>query len=401
MVAQEMRLLSIMVVPEPPSPRPNANLIVGFTAELACAPLVVAAELGLWSHSGLSVQLRRELGVAGLRDRLLDGSLQAAQVPCGLPLALLAASVPHAEPPPLVAGSILSRGGQALVLSKAIWPSEIPMAGISGHLLRSGRKRVVTLGMASRHSAQAAMVQEWMPTAGLSPEQVHLAVIPPSQLDAHLLAGNIDGFCAGPLAASGSVMQGHGRVAAFSLQNRTPTSFLPPDTVLTLQSVWARRFPKQCQSLLSGLVEACRFCDEPANRLQVAEWLSQGHYLRVPVARILRAWNPLTGHGEAHEAANEVSSETSIVFHQEEGPRPTAAQGRWILDHALETEERSRLPASALDAVFRMDLSEPETQKPSRSALPSAAGGAYKPQTPTTRGADATQPSQFCVTPLK
>jgi ABC-type nitrate/sulfonate/bicarbonate transport system substrate-binding protein len=191
---------------------------------------------------------------------------------------------------------------------------------------------------------------------------VHLAVIPPSQLDAHLLACNIDGFCAGPLAASGSVMQGHGQVAAFSLQNRTPTSFLPPDTVLTLQSVWARRFPKQCQSLLSGLMEACRFCDEPANRLQVAEWLSQRHYLRVPVAQILRAWNPLTEHGEAHEAANEVSSETSIVFHQEDGPRPTAAQGRWILDHALETEERSRLPASALDAVFRMDLGEPETQ---------------------------------------
>jgi len=133
----------------------------------------------------------------------------------------------------------------------------------------------------------------------------------------------------------------------------------------------------------------------------VAEWLSQRHYLRVPVARILRAWNPLTGHGEAHEAANEVSSETSIIFHPEEGPRPTAAQGRWILEHTLETEERSRLPASALDAVFRMDLGEPETQKPSRSELPSAAGGAYKPQTPTTRGADATQPTQFCVTPRK
>ena len=93
-----------MVMPETPSPRPNPDLIVGFTAELACAPLVVAAELGLWSRHGLSVQLRRELGVAGLRDRLLDGSLQAAQVPCGLPLALLAASAPSESPPPLVAG---------------------------------------------------------------------------------------------------------------------------------------------------------------------------------------------------------------------------------------------------------------------------------------------------------
>jgi ABC-type nitrate/sulfonate/bicarbonate transport system substrate-binding protein len=390
-----------MVMPETPSPRPNPDLIVGFTAELACAPLVVAAELGLWSRHGLSVQLRRELGVAGLRDRLLDGSLQAAQVPCGLPLALLAASAPSESPPPLVAGLILSHGGQALVLSEAIWPSEIPMASISGHLLRSGRKRVVTLGVASRHSAQAAMVQEWIPRAGLSPEHVHLAVIPPAQLDAHLLAGNIDGFCAGPLAVSGSVMQGHGRIAVSSPQNSALTAPLPPDTVLTLRSVWAHRFPKQCQSLLSSLMEACRFCDEPANRLQVAEWLSQRHYLHAPVARILRAWNPLTGRTEANETANKASSETSIVFHREEAPRPTAAQGRWVFDHALETEERSLFPASALDAVFRMDLGDPETQRPCRSTLSGAAGGACKAQTQKTRGADATHPTQFCVTPRK
>lgn len=369
-----------MVMPETPSPRPAADLVVGFTAELACAPLVVAAELGLWSRRGVSVQLRRELGVAGLRDRLLDGSLQAAQVPCGLPLALLVASAPSPEPPPLVAALILSHGGQVLVLSEAIWPPEIPMAGIPGHLLRSGRKRVVTLGVASRHSAQAALVQQWMPTAGLSPEQVQLAVIPPAQLDAHLLAGNIDGFCAGPLAVSLSAMQGHGRIAASSLQTSAPIDALPPDTVLALQSVWAHRFPRHYQSLVSGLMEACRFCDEPAHRLQVAEWLSQRHYLHAPVARILRAWNPLTGRGEAHEATHDASSETSIVFHQEEAPRPTAAQGRWIFDHALETEERGLLPASALDAVFRMDLGVPETERPSRSTLPAAAGGAYKPQ---------------------
>lgn len=390
-----------MVMPETPSPRPEVDLVVGFTAELACAPLVVAAELGLWSRRGVSVQLRRELGVAGLRDRLLDGSLQAAQVPCGLPLALLAASAPSPESPPLVAGLIPSHGGQALVLSEAIWPSEIPMTGISGHLLRSGRKRVVILGVASRHSAQAALIQEWMPTAGLSPEQVQLAVIPPAQLDAHLLAGNVDGFCAGPLAVSTSVMQGHGRIAASSLQNRAPTDSLPPDTVLALRSVWAHRFPRQCQSLLSGLMEACRFCDEPVHRLQVAEWLSQRHYLHAPVARILRAWNPLTGRGDDHEADKDASGETSIVFHQKGAQRPTAAQGRWILDHALETEERGLLTASALDAVFRMDLGDPETQRPSRSTLPAAAGGAYKLQTPKTRGTDATYPTQFCVTPRK
>jgi ABC-type nitrate/sulfonate/bicarbonate transport system substrate-binding protein len=390
-----------MVMPETPSPRPEADLLVGFTAELACAPLVVAAELGLWSRRGVSVQLRRELGVAGLRDRLLDGSLPAAQVPCGLPLALLAASVPSPEPPPLVAGLILSHGGLALVLSEAIWPSEIPMAGISGYLLRSGRKRVVTLGVASRHSAQAALIQEWMPKAGLSPEQVQLAVIPPAQLDAHLLAGNIDGFCAGALAVSGSMMRGHGRIGASSLPRSAPTDSLPPDTVLALRSIWAHRFPRHYQSVLSGLMEACQFCDKPVHRLQVSQWLSQRHYLNVPVAQILRAWNPLTGSGEAQEAPHETSGGASIVFHQEEAPRPTAAQGRWVFDHALDTEERSLLPASALDAVFQTNLGDLPTHRTSRSMLPAAAGGAHKAQPQKTRGADATHPSQFCVTPRK
>ena len=371
-----------MVMPDTPPPRPETDLRVGFTAELACAPLVVAAELGLWSQRGLSVQLSRELGVAGLRNQLLEGNLHAAQVPCGLPLALLAEADRSPEtPPPLWVGMPLSHGGQTLVLSESLWPSGTPENAAAAHPLRSRQKRVVTLGLASRHSAQAATVREWMRMVEWNEEQVHLAVIPMAQLTAHLRAGNIDGFCAGPLAAAEALMDQPGaasragRLVTFSNPGRPPL----PETVLGLRSAWAHRSPKQSRLLMSGLMEACRFCDDPSHRPQVAEWLSRRHYLHRPVDQILQAWNTSTQRGSAHES----SKIPSLVFQASDAYPDTAALSRWIFDHALEAEERRIIPISALDTVFRTDLSGTESGTHTRS-LQRATPRGRGPKTPDT-----------------
>jgi ABC-type nitrate/sulfonate/bicarbonate transport system substrate-binding protein len=344
-----------MVMPDTPPTRPEAELRVGFTAELACAPLVVAAELGLWSQRGLSVQLRRELGVAGLRNQLLEGNLHAAQVPCGLPLALLAEADRSPEtPPPLWVGMTLSHGGQTLVLAESLWPSGTPDTAAAIHPLGSRQKRVVTLALASRHSAQAAVIREWMRTAQWTEEQVNQVVIPMAQLTTHLRAGNIDGFCAGPLAAAEALMDQPGpasrtgRVVTFSKPGRPPL----PETVLALRSAWAHRSPCQSRLLMSGLREACRFCEDPSHRPQVAEWLSRRHYLHRPVGQILQVWNTVAQRGNTQGCPDT----TSLAFQSTDTFQDNAAFGRWIFDHALEADDRRIIPVSALNTVFRMDL---------------------------------------------
>src|SRR3954470_8216552 len=60
-------------------------LQVGFIPVNDCAPLVVAQESGLFEKYELRVELRREARWASIRDRLVNGDLDAVQAPATLP----------------------------------------------------------------------------------------------------------------------------------------------------------------------------------------------------------------------------------------------------------------------------------------------------------------------------
>src|SRR5271166_977926 len=89
-------------------------LQVGFLPLFDCAPLVYALEGGLFAKYELDVELRRENSWASLRDRLVNGDLDAAQAPATLPF--LANLGLESDPCECVSGLILSLQGNAITL---------------------------------------------------------------------------------------------------------------------------------------------------------------------------------------------------------------------------------------------------------------------------------------------
>src|SRR6266513_2229453 len=69
-----------------PASRHHAPLRLGFVPLTDCAPLVMAAELGLFRKYGLEVVLSRELGWATIRDKVIHGELDAAHALAALPV---------------------------------------------------------------------------------------------------------------------------------------------------------------------------------------------------------------------------------------------------------------------------------------------------------------------------
>src|SRR3954471_17079772 len=67
--------------------RHHAPLRLGFVPLTDCAPLVMAAELGLFRKHGLNVSLNRELGWATVRDKIIYGELDASHALAAMPLA--------------------------------------------------------------------------------------------------------------------------------------------------------------------------------------------------------------------------------------------------------------------------------------------------------------------------
>src|SRR5690348_18428755 len=90
--------------------RRKEPLRIGFLPVSDCAPLVYAAEAGLFEKFGLEVQLQREPSWAGLRDKVIGGDLDADNAPSTLPF--LANLGLESDPCACVSGMVLSLQGK-------------------------------------------------------------------------------------------------------------------------------------------------------------------------------------------------------------------------------------------------------------------------------------------------
>ena len=103
-------------VPRLPS-APRA-LRLGFIALTDAAPLIVAQELGLFSRFGVRVELRREIGWATIREKIIYGELDAAHAPAPMLWSTqLGLGCPACD---VLTAQILNVHGNAITLSRAL-----------------------------------------------------------------------------------------------------------------------------------------------------------------------------------------------------------------------------------------------------------------------------------------
>src|SRR6266436_9481813 len=99
--------------------RRREPLRVGFLPVSDCAPLVVAQETGLFAKYEVEVELVREASWANVRDKVINGDLDAAQAPATLPF--LANLGVESDPCACVSGLVLNLQGNAITISRRLW----------------------------------------------------------------------------------------------------------------------------------------------------------------------------------------------------------------------------------------------------------------------------------------
>src|SRR5580704_9571792 len=154
------------------------SLRIGFVPLNDCAPLAMAEELGLFEKYGLKVQLKRELGWATIRDKIVYGELDAAHALAGLPLVLNfgIASLKRE----CVSGLILSLHGNAITISKELWNSGVrDAATLREQVVKFRGKRVLTFGVVFPFSSHAFLLRDWLARGGIQPDKdVRIVVVP-------------------------------------------------------------------------------------------------------------------------------------------------------------------------------------------------------------------------------
>ena len=257
------------------SDRPEKTVIrAGFMPLTDCASLVMASVLGLDDKYGIKLELSRQHSWSGMRDRLLQGEIDAAHVLYGL---LYGVEMGIGTAPTRMAVLMnLSRNGQAITLSRTLARQGVTDLGTLAAAMREGDRRF-TFAHTFPTGNHAMLLYYWLAAGGIDPvRDAQLVTVPPSQMAVNLAAGHMDGFCAGEPWSARAQLDGSGFTVATS-QDIWPDH---PGKALGTTAAFADAHPHACRSLIAAVLEAGRWLDASAqNRDAAAEVLSSPAYV--------------------------------------------------------------------------------------------------------------------------
>ena len=335
-------------------------LRLGYIPLLDCLPLVIAQERGLFAARGLTVELSCEASWANIRDKLIVGHLDGAQM---LAPMLLAASlgVGGLRKPMLTAFS-LGLNGNAITVSNRLFSAlrektQGETALDAAHALAAvvrARKEAnqdpLVLATVFPFSSHNYLLRYWLSAAGIDPgRDVKLVALPPQQMVDNLRLEHIDGFCVGEPWNSCAVAMGLGKclVTGYDIWQNGP------EKVFGVTEQWQQQNPHTHAALLRALDEAAAWIEN--NRATALQILDRGHYLDVPLEWLAQS---LTGDLRVGLAQNKRSADHFHVFHRHQANFPWRSQAQWFLQQMLRWQQvRGEIDAPAVAAqIYRSDL---------------------------------------------
>lgn len=243
------------------------------------APVLVAANRGLFEDCGITAQISVEPSWSNIADKLTYGLLDAAvMLP---PLALACVLGLRGVRAPLLVPMGISQGGNSVALSPSIAaavgdPAQDTMA-LGRRLAAWARAQAEPPRLAVVHafSTHNLLLRYWLAASGADPDRdVHIIGVPPELVVAAMAEGAVAGFCAGAPWGNVAEQDGAGRMVLGSSEIWASH----PEKCLAVRAAWAAADPAGLQALLRALLRAGRICDDPAQADWVAGLLGTGSF---------------------------------------------------------------------------------------------------------------------------
>jgi len=247
------------------------------------APIVVAHARGLFTKHGIASTLTRYTSWTASRDALMAGETHAAQMLFGMPVGAAVGRL-GTDQKPLVVPWILNRNGQAITLAaryRGRFTREHDLRNYAVERRDGGRPMV--FGATLPPGTHAMWLRYWLASQGLHPDQdVALITVPPPQMLANMRLSGMDGFSVGEPWNERAIAESIGYTAVLSEEIWADH----PEKVLAFTEEFAEANPNSVKAVLKALHEASVWCDDPANRLELASLLSDPLYIGSPAGQI-------------------------------------------------------------------------------------------------------------------
>jgi len=250
---------------------------VGFIPLTDCASVVIASVMEFDKKYGIKIVPSKEASWAAVRDKLVNGELDAAHVLYGLIYGVqMGIGGPKKDMAILMN---LNHNGQAITLSNQLKDK----GAVDGQKLKAlidSEKREYTFAQTFPTGTHAMWIYYWLATHGINPmSDVKTITVPPPQMVANMRVGNMDGFCVGEPWGNRAIYDKIG----FTAETTQAIWKDHPEKTLGTTAEFVDKYPNTARAMVAAILDASRYIDMMANRKKVAEIIADKSYVNCPV----------------------------------------------------------------------------------------------------------------------
>ena len=295
---------------------------IGFIPLTDCASVVMASVLKLDEKYGIKIIPTKESSWASVRDKLVNGELDAAHVLYGLIYGVhLGIGGPKKDMAVLMT---LNNNGQAITISNQL-KDKGAVDGPSLAALMKKEKREYTFAQTFPTGTHAMWLYYWLAANGINPIQdAKVITVPPPQMVANMRVGNMDGYCVGEPWNARAIFDKIG----YTVTTTQDIWLDHPEKVLGATDEFTKKNPNTARAMVAAILEASRFIDQEVDKKKTATILADKSYVNTTMEVIEDRWEGKydNGNGKKWIDAN------AMKFHRDGATNyPYLSDGMWFL----------------------------------------------------------------------
>jgi nitrate/nitrite transport system substrate-binding protein len=371
---------------------------LGFIALTDAAPLFIADEKGFFAkHGMIEVEVLKQSSWGTTRDNLVlgagSGGIDGAHILSPMPYLMSAGKMTtNNQPLPMHLLARLNLNGQAISISNEyknlkLGTDAAPFKKAVADKIAAGKK--ASAAMTFTGGTHDLWIRYWMAAGGMEPNKdLQTIVVPPPQMVANMKVGNMDAFCVGEPWNAQLINQGIGYSAVTTGQLWKNH----PEKAFSMRADYVEANPNATRALLKAIMEAQMFCEDMANKEEVAEICAKRRWIGAPAKDLLARLQGTVDFGTGHTEEN---SPHIMRFWSEHASYPFQSHDLWFLTENIrwgylpkDFDTRALIAKVNREDIWRAaasELSLPDEQIPtstSRGVETFFDGKTFDPQNP-------------------
>ena len=307
---------------------------IGFIALTDAAPLIIAAEKGLFAKHGMpDVEVLKQASWGATRDNLVLGGasngIDGAHILTPMPYLMHTGKVTQNNVPvPMALIARLNLDSQGISVAKEYAETGVQLDASKLKAAFEKKKpegKEIKAAMTFPGGTHDLWIRYWLAAGGIDPDKdVSTIVVPPPQMVANMKVGNMDVFCVGEPWNEQLVNQGIGFTACTTGELWKGH----PEKALGMRADWVEKNPNATKALLMAVMEAQQWCDEMANKEEMSTILGKRQWFNVPPKDVLGRLKGNINYGNGRVLEN---TGLQMKFWQDHASYPFRSHDSWFI----------------------------------------------------------------------